>query len=278
MANMDDLRAVHWEYGTSTVTYQSEAGAQFMSEERERLCQEHARQIKEPESMALGKELRTSHIQLSHRADPATSASESKSRYVPSRAEPPEGRGSAGRANIVFSVRDQSCSDWQSVSSAAAATDVEQKFACTIPKAFVHLGQELRKSSIPFRVGQQEERHMSTTKKEFGPKQACQAQSFSETVGKDLRRSHLAVAYGSRSTKEWLSEAQAASDHHADKKWKCERPAGFEQLGKELRKTHITLGSDSTVDYSQGRATTPGGSPLVRTGSFVMTRPAGLVR
>jgi len=116
----------------------------------------------------------------------------------------------------------------------------------------------LRKSSIPIFPGQEipgtrsVHRNLSFSQSEYTLKKVDPMASYSDTLGKDLRCSHIDVAFGKLKTgKHWQSEAISAMNTESSKKWACRQPEGFEKLGKELRKTNITLGTNK-VDYGTG--------------------------
>lgn len=259
-----DLRAVHWEYGLDAVRWESETTERYMSEKRNQEVRNAIRGQKEPESMQLGKLLKKSHIQLSHRPDLEPAKTETKMRFVPKRSEaqglardPAELR----KSHIDLAIADsKSGKAWSSVLKSTMSDSEDVKFKAERPKGFEELGEELRKSSVLLHAGRHDFRSQSlpvprsTQKLSYDPKPISKTLGFAETIGKELQVSSIDVAAGEKKTAApWQSHQHAIMGDQNDKKWACEKPKGFDHLIAELRKTNITLGSDrKTVYGSEG--------------------------
>lgn len=257
MVDKKDLRAVHWEFGHSKVQFESETTERFMSENRDRMVREAIRCKEEPESLQLGKVLRRSHIQLSHRPDQQPPKSEARTRFEKRQADPSKSFADTNgeelrRSNINLAVAPGK-TEWSSVLKSSIAQGSDKKFACEIPQGFEELGVELRKSNVLLHAGRHDFRstslpvHRSESKSQFGPKPASPTKSYAESLGKELRTSNIDVACGgSRTSADWRSQQHSTMLEQNDDKWACRKPEGFYHLIAELRKTNVTLGTDRT--------------------------------
>lgn len=265
MVDKEDLRAVHWELGNTKVNYESETSEKILGEGRDREVRAAIRARQTPESLELGKLLRQSHIQLSHRPDREVAKTESKMRFVPQNGEPAKSYadiigGELQKTNIDLAVGDpKSGKEWQSVLKSEMSKGEDVKFKAEKPKGFEALGEELRKSSVLFHAGRHDFRtdappvQRSETKRQFEAKPLSPTVGFAESNGKELRKSNIDMACGAtKSTASWRSQQHAIMADNYDKKYKCEKTEGFEFLGVELRKTNVTLGTDRVVYGTEG--------------------------
>jgi hypothetical protein len=265
MVDKHDLRGVHWELGNSKVNYESTTGEHFMSENRNQVVRSAIRARTEPESLQLGKLLRKSHIQLSHREDKKAAQTEAKMRYVPQKIEVVQSYADTNgadlkKSNIDLAVgQDKSGQGWTSVLKSSMSSGEEAKFACKKPEGFEMLGEELRKSSVLLHAGRHDFRseklpqHRSEAKNQFTTKPISPTVNFAATVGVALRTSSIDFDPGVPKTcTSWKSQQHAIMGDNGEKKWRPQRAEGFNHLIAELRKTNITLGSDKTVYGSEG--------------------------
>lgn len=259
-----DLKAVHWKFGDDKVNYESQNGS-MMSEARDQVVRAAIRARKEPESLQLGKMLRKSHIQFSHRPDREFARTEAKMRFVPQKIEVSEGFGDSNGAELRATHIDlavagnKSGKEWESVLKSTMSASEDVKFACSKPQGFAELGEELRKSSVLLHAGRHDFRsqtipvNRSESTRQYCPQPISQTKGFADTLGKELRTSSLDLAAGVPKTgSHWQSQQHAIMAGHNDKKWACKRQEGFDNLIAELRKTNITLGTDRVVYGTEG--------------------------
>eukprot|EP00440_Ansanella_granifera_P072657 gb/GFBE01078844.1/.p1 GENE.gb/GFBE01078844.1/~~gb/GFBE01078844.1/.p1 ORF type:complete len:233 (+),score=54.70 gb/GFBE01078844.1/:1-699(+) len=149
-------------------------------------------------------------------------------------------------SHIDLSVGEsRSGKHWQSALTAEMSRNAADKFNCKQPGGFQQLGAELRKSSLSF--GDRADggsAHETEQKARYGaPPPVEQATSFADTVGKDLRASHIDIANG-RDTRasHWQSMQSSEMAEFAKEKFNCRKPAGFDHLIAELRKSSVPLG------------------------------------
>jgi len=252
---------VNWEHGFDKVNYQSVTSHTHMSDERDKIVRDALRAREEPESMQLGKVLRKSHIQLSHRADLQPANTESKSRFIKRPAEMAQSFSDANGAELRATHIDlavagsKSMKDEHSVLKNSMSQGSDQKWACAKPHGFEELGAELRKSNVLLHAGRHDFRttalpvHQSETKLQYPEKPICAEVGFGATLGKQLRTSSIDVSYGVPKTcTDWQSAQHAMLGDNMKSKWACKKPEGFYHLIAELRKTNVTLGTDK-IDY-----------------------------
>jgi hypothetical protein len=260
-----DLRAVHWELGNTPVKYESETTERFMSENRNKILRDACRNKTTPESLQLGKLLRQSHIQLSHRPDRESAKTETKMRYVPQKIEMAKSYAETNgaelrKSNIDLAVADpKSGKEWKSVLKSTMSASEDAKFACKKPQGFQELGEELRKSSVLLHAGRHDFRspslpqHISESKRQFHTMPLSPTVGFSETLGKELRTSSIDVAYGAeKKADHWQSQCHEIMSNNSAEKWSCKQPEGFYHLIAELKKSNITLGNDRVIYGSEG--------------------------
>lgn len=265
MVDKHDLKGTHWEFGNSKVRYESVTTESHMSEARDKICRDHCRAKTEPESLQLGKLLRQSHIQLSHRPDREVAKSEAKTRWTPQKIEVVEGFAATNgaelkKSHIDLAVGDsKSAKEWVSDLKGKMSAAEEEKFACKVPQGFQHLGAELRKSSVLLHAGRHDFRsgglpvHRSEANRAWSTKEISSVTSYSETLGKELRTSNIDLGPGNEKTYKGISgQTHSIMADQNDKKWACKQPEGFYHLIAELKKSNITLGSDATAYGSEG--------------------------
>lgn len=266
MVDKADLRACHWKFGDSTVTYESETNASFMSDARDKVVRDSMRGRQEPESLKLGKLLRQSHITLSMRPDREVAKSEARMRFVTPKMEVAQSFADTNGAELRLSNVDLAVNkneskvrDWTSVNRATMSANQDEKFACKRPQGFDTLGEELRKSNVLLHAGRHDFRQSSVpiprseSACQFVTKPISPMVGFGATLGKELRTSSIDVAYGvPKTTKSWQSQQHAIMANETGAKWACEQPKGFQHLIAELRKTNISLGTDRIVYGTEG--------------------------
>jgi len=277
LTNNQTLSA-HFEVGHADVCYESEAGKQFMSEDRGRAVIEATRsQAAEPESKKMGPLLRRSNIRLSH-SDEGTAKSEQRTRFSAMAADCPASRASEAskqlrRSHIdLAGGRSRSGGDWVSVSTAALASNAEDKFQCSGPGNFDEIARELRRSNISLGARRWDfstdkpQNPRSEQKDRFVPKPFTDVERLAEHLSKDLRASHIAVACGGPGAERtWVSETHSVIKQSGMSIATSKSAAQMKDMGKALRKSNISIGCDPP-DY--GRQT--GRAPLTR-------RPPGLM-
>jgi len=140
--------------------------------------------------------------------------------------------------------QSRSGKDWQAAQTAEMSRHEAAKFACEKPQGFEQLGEELRKSSVSFSERPEQSSTETEQKARFAtPPHVEQAASFADTVGKDLRSSHIDISNGnSQSVAHWKSMQTSEMDEYAREKFNCKKPAGFDHLIAELRKSSVPLG------------------------------------
>jgi len=262
-----DPSAVSWQLGfDGKVSYESEATDRLIGERRGQVVYDAARVREEPESLQLGKLLRKSHIKLSHRPDAKPAQTEAKMRYIPQARDASKSFAETNgaelrRSNIDLAVADpKSGKEWKSVLKGAMSSNEDAKFACAVPEGFAHMAKELRKSNVLLNAGKVDYRnerpapHMSEQKREYHEKPIPNTVGYADTIGKDLRTSHidLAPGDGDKHCKTWVSQQHAVLGSNNDEKWACEKPEGFYHLIAELRKTNIQLGTDKIAYGTEG--------------------------
>jgi len=261
-----DPQEIHFEFGTSKVHYETEAGMN-MNEKRARVLHDAIVAVKEPESLQLGKMLKQSHITMSHIKDKEVARSEAKNRFVGAKAETSAAEDAARlkvandpkACHIDLSVGcSRSSKAWSSNLKATHGANENEKFACKQPEGFQFLGEELRKSNVTLHAGRHDFRtrslptNRSESNLQYGKAPPMsQTVGFADTLGKALRTSSIDAAFGSLNpapTQGWHSQQHVIMAQHSDQKWNCRVPDGFAHLKKELQKTNVTLGTDR-VDY-----------------------------
>eukprot|EP00933_Yihiella_yeosuensis_P028048 TRINITY_DN21856_c0_g1_i1.p1 TRINITY_DN21856_c0_g1~~TRINITY_DN21856_c0_g1_i1.p1 ORF type:complete len:223 (+),score=57.54 TRINITY_DN21856_c0_g1_i1:49-717(+) len=198
-------------------------------------------------------DLRGVHWQLSF-VDHGPGKSEARQNYVDKGFAKPDAFDHSAElkaSHIDLAVGcDRSCKHWQSSLTAEMSRNEESKFACGQPKGFDELAHELRKSSVSF-----SDRAIAPSQSEqkcrFNvPPKVEQAPNVAETVGKDLRASHIDISNGGgTSCAHWQAAGQAEMSAYAKEKFECKKPGGFEALGKELRKSSVPLGANLDPQY-----------------------------
>lgn len=260
-----DPKAVSWEHGFTPVRYESETNERFMSESRNKLVRQAIYDRKEPESLQLGKMLRKSHITLSMTKDRAPAQTEAQQRWTKQPIEMSKSFADVRiaelrKANIDLSVGEpKTGKGWISDQTACMSANEDVKFACKKPQGFAELGAELRKSSVLLHAGRHDFRSpgvpvpRTEAMDQWTTKPIEVAESFSGSLGKELRTSSFDYSYGvSKSGAHWQSQQHSVMANQNDQKWACHKQKGFDNLIAELRKTNITLGSDPTVYGTQG--------------------------
>eukprot|EP00442_Polarella_glacialis_P024640 CAMPEP_0115070530 /NCGR_PEP_ID=MMETSP0227-20121206/13165_1 /TAXON_ID=89957 /ORGANISM="Polarella glacialis, Strain CCMP 1383" /LENGTH=222 /DNA_ID=CAMNT_0002457055 /DNA_START=158 /DNA_END=826 /DNA_ORIENTATION=+ len=140
---------------------------------------------------------------------------------------------------------------WQSSQSSEMFRNAAQKFGCAKPEGLGHLGEELRKSSISFSDRDEGSAFPQSEQKSrfITPAKVEQAPNVAETVGKDLRASHIDIANGANTEcKHWKSMLNLEMEKNAKEKFECRKPTAFEHLSKELRKSSVPLGNINRDD------------------------------
>eukprot|EP00441_Pelagodinium_beii_P043391 CAMPEP_0197651402 /NCGR_PEP_ID=MMETSP1338-20131121/32324_1 /TAXON_ID=43686 ORGANISM="Pelagodinium beii, Strain RCC1491" /NCGR_SAMPLE_ID=MMETSP1338 /ASSEMBLY_ACC=CAM_ASM_000754 /LENGTH=221 /DNA_ID=CAMNT_0043226025 /DNA_START=47 /DNA_END=712 /DNA_ORIENTATION=- len=148
-------------------------------------------------------------------------------------------------SHIDLSVgQSRSGKHWQSAQTAEMSRNTVAKYACGKPQGFEQLGEELRKSSVSFSERPSMGNFQTQQKASYQtPPHVQQAASFADTVGKDLRSSHIDIANGKdKSTAQWKAMQTSEMDEYAREKFDCKKPAGFDHLIAELRKSSVPLG------------------------------------
>lgn len=148
----------------------------------------------------------------------------------------------ASHIDLAFGA-SRSCKHWVAALTDEMSRNEEDKFNCKRPDGFEALGTELRKSHISF--GERyEPTCQSQQKVNFGaPPKVSQLASFADTVGKDLRASHIDIANGAeKSCAHWKAMQTSEMARNAKEKFSCRKPEGFYHLIAELRKSSVPLG------------------------------------
>jgi len=196
-----------------------------------------------------GTVLRQSHVRLGTKclAAPPGQTSESRTNYV---AKP--FAKSANFNHLGAELRKENidhayghvktCSHWTAVDREEMSRNALEKFACAQPTGFQHLAKELRKSNLPIKDLRALPRATSETRMQYVEKPYSKQESYAETLGKDLKASHIDIAQGhEHNTKNWVPVMHSALNANQEEKWACAKPAAFDQLGVELRKSNVPL-------------------------------------
>mmetsp|Transcript_18907 Transcript_18907/g.44874 ORF Transcript_18907/g.44874 Transcript_18907/m.44874 type:complete len:238 (-) Transcript_18907:66-779(-) len=192
-------------------------------------------------------DLRGVHWQLSYMAT-SPEQSQTKQAYIkhPSyqrRAAVENGADlKSSHIDLAFGA-SKSCKHWSSALTEEMSRNQDEKFNCKKPEGFEFLGAELRKSSISFGE-RSEENLLSHQKQQFtAPPKVKQMASFADTVGKDLRASHIDIANGAdKSSSHWKAVQTSEMAQFAREKFECRKPEGYCHLIAELRKSSVPLG------------------------------------
>lgn len=266
-----DPSEVSFEFGTSKVHYETEAGMN-MNEKRAKVLHDAIVAVQEPESLQLGKMLKQSHITMSHIKDKEVARSEAKNRFAGQKSETSAAEDAAllkvandpKACHIDLSVGcSRSSKAWSSNLKASHGANEDEKFACKQPEGFQFLGEELRKSNVTLHAGRHDFRTRSVpstrseAKLQYGKAPPMSPTvGFADTLGKALRTSSIDAAFGSLNPapNNWQSQQHTIMGQHSNQKWNCRVPDGFAHLKKELQKTNVTLGTDRVVYGTEGRA------------------------
>ncbi|CAK9036446.1 Hypothetical protein (Fragment) [Durusdinium trenchii] len=157
----------------------------------------------------------------------------------------------APHIDLAFGA-SKSCKHWVAALTDEMSRNEYDKFHCKKPDGFEALGAELRKSHISFgersEVGAQSHQKMA-----FGaPPKVAQMASFADTVGKDLRASHIDIANGAeKSCGHWKAVQTSEMAQYAREKFSCRKPEGFYHLIAELRKSSVPLGGLAQAQSSR---------------------------
>jgi hypothetical protein len=267
---------------------ESETMDKFMNENRFGQVVEAIRGQTEPESLKLGKELRSCSWSLGSKcvAPPPGQTSESRTRYGP---KPPIEK-TTGFAHLGVELRKanidhafgqpKSAAHWSSMQAEEMSRHAGDKFGCAKPEGLGHLGKELRKSSLVLHeIPATFRNHVvpnSEQKSRYTDKGNCCTASFSDTLGKDFRSSHIDIAQGAeKHTRDWIQVQRMATQDHAEEKWGCRKPEGFYELIEELRKSNVPL-SGAGQDFMVRRAVGPQRDQRARKGLAVSYSSPGL--
>jgi len=137
------------------------------------------------------------------------------------------------------------CETWMAVQTEEFSRAEDAKYECKPPADSAERIAELRCSKVSFDLPGGHGPRTSEQKSRFIDHQnADQVVNFAETLGKDLRASHIDIANGGvKSTDQWRGVGGEEMSRHAKDKFQCEKPSGFEALSKELRKSSVPLGT-----------------------------------
>jgi hypothetical protein len=248
---MSDRRehVVHFQFGFSNFERQSETTERFFSQARNKEVMAAVAKKETPESLKLGTVLRQSHVRLGTKclAAPPGQSSESRMQYTAKPQSKSANFNHLGaelrKANIDHSYgQSKTCSHWTAVDREEMSRNAVEKFACETPQGFQHLAKELRKSSLPIKDLREQPKATTESRLAYVEKPYSAQQSYADTLGKDLRASHIDIAQGhEKSTRNWVPVCHSALNANQEEKWACEKPSAFDQLGVELRKSSVPL-------------------------------------
>eukprot|EP00929_Paragymnodinium_shiwhaense_P053283 TRINITY_DN26667_c0_g1_i1.p1 TRINITY_DN26667_c0_g1~~TRINITY_DN26667_c0_g1_i1.p1 ORF type:complete len:287 (-),score=56.54 TRINITY_DN26667_c0_g1_i1:60-920(-) len=276
---MSREQAHHWQFGYTFFDRETETHEKFMSERRRQVVLDAIKAQEEPESLALGKELRASRVQLGSKCvagkpmQPGRE-SEMRERYAPRPyAAPSENFNHLGvelrKAHIDHAFgQPKTASHWQGVLQEEMSRMAHEKYTSGKPQGLGYLGEELRKSSLvlnemPSTYKDTMKMQCSEQKDKFVPKPYSAQPSYASTLGKDLRASHFDTAQGPKNCRDWVPQTRATMEDNSDAKWNCGQPEGFQELGVELRKSSVPL-AGSGMTFMMQKATGPQRPPPPR--------------
>lgn len=244
----------HFKLGYRKYLRESETMDRFMGEKRHAEVLEALSKRTEPESMKLGTTLRTSSVALGMRtlSGPINPKSEARDRYRQFPIVRTIGFQHLGeelrKANIDHAYgQDKGCSHWKPAGQDEMSKHAAEKFACGVPQGFQHLAKELRRSNVPMCDGSYGKNRTnplwrSEAVSRFTEQPMILEKGYSDTLGKDLRESHISIGSSKeRSARDWIPVTRSSMTDHAEEKWSCTKPQGFEELGVELRKSSVPL-------------------------------------
>lgn len=168
-----------------------------------------------------------------------------------------EGNKASRKTNFELGYGpDQDSKTWCPEQGRALSSHLNEKYALGTPSDFSDLAKELRKSNIPIGISASRStgsltRYRSEFKDRFATHHVPKAPSFMDTLGKDLRSSHIDFANGgTRTANPWLGVASEdmAKNFHA--KFGCEKPTALADLVQQVRKSSVLLGQDK-VEYTR---------------------------